>query len=336
MYQKYKFLLIITHHFNIGNNLVKYSISTKLYELGYIPYIIGAYYKNLHYDISFIKNYTNLIIVNNFSEIKRNDYDILMVNSDQIWRKKYLEIFYDFAFLCFSRNWTIYKFVYGASLGTSKWNFNKTEEDLVKDCLKSFKGISVREKGAVNRVEEHLGFKPVFVLDPTFLIEKKYYINLINDYKDFNFDNKNYIFTYLFSEEKEIKKFINDSAEQLHYKVFRVKQNHKNSVKKFLYGIYNCKAVVTNSYHGTVFSIIFRKPFVTFIYKDGNNERFDSLIEIFGIGNRIMEYNKKPSISLLTEPLNFNNKLFASLRKISINYLKKNLNNFKNNNGFYF
>ena len=132
----------------------------------------------------------------------------------------------------------------------------------------------------------------------------------------------------MFSEEKEIKKFIHDSAIKLHYKVFQVKQNHKNSVKKFLYGIYNCKAVVTNSYHGTVFSIIFGKPFVTFIYKDGYNDRFTSLKQIFNIEDRIMEFNKKPNINLLTTPLNIEQNSFDSLKTFSINYLKKNLNNY--------
>lgn len=347
MKKNYKFLFIIAflfytsnkktkkigviglpHHHNIGNNLVKYAISTKLIELGYKPYIVGAYYKKFHFDISFIKNYTNLRIVKNFSEIKRNDYDILMVNSDQIWRKRYLKYFYDFAFLYFARNWKITKFVYGASLGSNIWNYNKTDEEIAKECLKNFTGISVREKGAVNIIQKHLGFKPVFVLDPTFLIRKEYYIGLIKNYIDFNFLNKDFIFTYLFSEEKEIKKFIHDSAIKLHYKVFQVKQNHKNSVKKFLYGIYNCKAVVTNSYHGTVFSIIFGKPFVTFIYKDGYNDRFTSLKQIFNIEDRIMEFNKKPNINLLTTPLNIEQNSFDSLKTFSINYLKKNLNKY--------
>ena len=169
----------LPHNCNIGNNLVKYAISVKINELGYKPYIIGAFYL-LNDDISFIKKYTNLVIIRNFSEIKKNDYDILMVNSDQTWRKKYLTIFYDFAFLYFARNWKIYKFIYGASFGSSIWKFSKKDEEIAKSCLKSFKGISVREIGAVNRTKKHLGIEPIFVLDPTFLIDTKYYLNLIN------------------------------------------------------------------------------------------------------------------------------------------------------------
>lgn len=326
----------LPHNDNIGNNLIKYSISIKLSELGFIPYIIGLYYEQYHYDISFIKNFTNLIIIKNFSEIKRNYFDILMVNSDQVWRKKYLDIFYDFAFLYFARNWNIYKFVYGASLGSSKWKFNKTDEEVAKICLKSFQDISVREIGAVDRIKKHLGFKPIFVLDPTFLIDTKYYINFANSYMDNNFINGDYIFTYLLSEEKEMVRFIEDSAIKLNHKLFQVKQYYKNSVIKFLYGIYNCKAVITNSYHGTVFSIIFRKPFVTFIHKYGNNDRFDSLKTIFNIGNRIFEYNERPNFNLLTLPLDIDQNLFDLLKTKSIDYLKKNLRHFKNMKYFSF
>ena len=54
-----------------------------------------------------------------------------------------------------------------------------------------------------------------------------------------------------------------------------------------MYGINNCKAVVTNSYHATIFSIIFKKPFLCFVPKNGANARFDTLKEIFNIKNRI-------------------------------------------------
>ena len=258
-----------------------------------------------------------------------------MVNSDQTWRKKYLEIFYDIAFLYFAKNWKIYKFIYGASMGSRKWKFNKTDEQIAKFCLKNFYGISVRERGLIKKIRYYLGFKSVFVFDPTFLIEKNYYLKIINNYSDINFINSSYIFTYLFSEEEEIIKFIKDSSIQLNFKIFAVKHFHKDSVKKFLYGIYNCKAVITNSYHGTLFSIIFNKPFITFIYKNGNNERFDTLKEIFNIENRIIEFGKKPNINLLSTPLNIEQNIIDSLKYKSINYLKMNLKNYKNINKIF-
>lgn len=147
--------------------------------------------------------------------------------------------------------------------------------------------------------------------------------------------NKNYIFTYIFAREKQIFMFINDSSIHLNYKIYDVKPYHKNSVKKFLYGIYNCKAVITNSYHGTVFSIIFKKPFVSFINKSNSIDRFNSLRQIFKIDNRIFLSNQKPNISLLTTPLNIDYNRINILKAKSIDYLKKNLNNYKEKKKYF-
>ena len=341
MQNKFKYLMIIfflilnkkkkkigiiglSHNNNIGNNLLKFAISIKLYELGFIPYIVGLFSNKSNNDISFIKNNSNLRIVRNFSEIKRNDYDILIVNSDQTWRK-FSNTFYDIAFLLFAKNWKIIKFVYGASLGYSIWKFNKRDENIAKECLKSFTGISVREKNAVYLIQKHLHFKANFVLDPTFLIDEKYYLKFINSYEDKNFSNQSYLFIYLFSQNKKIKNFIEISSKKLNYKIFKVRKSHKNSVNKFLYGIYNCKAVITDSYHGTIFSIIFDKPFVSFFSKEDLNDRFISLKELLHIENRFIEYNKTPDFNLLTTRLKFDKKLLNSLKTESITYLKKNL-----------
>ena len=241
----------------------------KLSELGFKPYIIGTLFNN--FDISFLKNNTNCIIINNsFNEIKENEYDYLMVNSDQNWRR-FDKNFYDYGFLRFAQNWTIPKFIYGASLGYSKWYFTEKDTIFMKNLLQNFTGVSVREKGSINLVNKHLQIKPLFVLDPTLLIDKKYYLNLINNYKKKS--NQNYLFVYLLFKESNIV---------------------------------NCKAVITNSYHGTIFSIIFNKPFVSFIFKNSPKERMISLKNAFNIQNRIFEYNIFPDVNILKTPLNIN------------------------------
>ena len=344
----------LVHGANIGNNLLKFAIFIKLSELGFQPYIIGVY--NLKSDISFINQTTNLIIIKNFSEIKKNDYDILMVNSDQTWRKfrKNNKDFHDYAFLKFSKNWNISKFIYGASLGIDYWEFTKEDEIIAKECLKDFSGISVREIGSINLVYKHLGIKPIFVLDPTLLINKKYYLNIIRNYKSNIRKHSKYIFTYLFSKKYQIKNFINQASDNLKYEVFSVTVKTPNNIQKFIYGISHCSAVITQSFHGTLFSIIFNKPFITFInyseiiqegkknlkgfieftsqlcklFNDDKNnaiERFISLQKLLKLENRFFYYNEIPNISLLTTPLNIDYDLLNALKIKSINFLKKNL-----------
>lgn len=319
-------VISLRHDNNIGNNLLKYAISIKLSEFGFKPIIIGTHYKN--YDISFLKRKTNLIIINkNFSELKEKDYDILMVNSDQTWRR-FDKYFYDYAFLKFAKNWSIPKFIYGASLGYHDWRLTKRDEKMAKLLLKDFKGFSLREKGSIKLVKKHLGIEPKLVLDPTFLIDKKYYLNLLKIFKNNQFIKKDFIFIYSLKRKKKMLLYINMASKALGYDIYKLKMNNKYSVENFIYGIINCKSVITNSYHGTIFAIIFNKPFITFVAKNSTKERFYSLKEIFKIDkNRFVEVEteKMPNINVLTRPLNLNNNIFDLLRERSIKYLKNQL-----------
>ena len=314
------------HHANIGNNLVKYAMFIILSKYGNKPEIIGT--NRGKFKLSFLKKNVNFRIVNNFSEIKQKDYDILIVNSDQSWRK-WNNDFYDIAFLKFAKFWNIKKFTYAVSLGFNKWKYSKEDEKIAKQLLKNFTGISVREKNSVTLIKKNLGINSIFVLDPTLLIDKKYYLKIIKKYTN-SYINDNYIFTYKVTFAKRSKYFflmeglIKNASRIFNYKIFNVNLYEKDSVEKFLYGIYYSKAVITNSFHATIFSIIFKKPFISF--RTNDDERLNSLRESLDLKTRIIEYNKKPDIDLLNKPLYFNKFKFNFFKKISIKYLKNNLN----------
>ena len=227
----------------------------------------------------------------NFSEIKEKDYNILIVNSDQTWRKWNTD-FYDIAFLRFAKDWNVPKFIYATSIGFNKWSFNKTDENLAKILLKNFTGISVREKSLIEFIKKHLGFKAVYVLDPTLLIEKKYYLKIIEKYKNGVNLNNNYLFTYRINHtilKNAMNSLISKAQKKFGYALYNADRNDGEYIETFLYGIKNCKAVVTDSFHGTVFSIIFNKPFITF--KRKNDERLKTLGNLLGIQKRILNYD---------------------------------------------
>ena len=314
----------VRHSVNIGNNLIKYAISLILKELGFIPYIIGTKIHNCN--IKFVEKNTNLVIIKkNFNEIKEKDYDILMVNSDQTWRK-FDKHFYDYGFLRFAKNWNKKKFIYGAS-GIEYWNFDKKEIKIIKNLLKNFSGISVREKGSVNLVEKYLNIIPEVVIDPTLLIDKKYYLYLIKDYPNNNYNN-DYIFIYSFSTYKNfqaMKNFVNKPSKILNYDIYEYPYNNRSIVEDFIYNISNCKAVVTSTFHGTLLSIIFNKPFITFTFNNKGKERLKSLGKLLSVENRFFNKNGKPDVNLLTIPLNVNYSIIKELRNKSITFIKKNL-----------
>ena len=252
-----------------------------------------------------------------------------MVNSDQTWRK-WDQGFYDIAFLRFAEKWKIPKFIYGTSLGCEEWKFNKEDEEIEKHLLHNFTGISVREKSSVELIKKYLGLEVQYVLDPTFLINKKIYLELIKDYKSEiikEINNDKYIFVYIIIKSKHIESYLKYASNQLKTKIFYVNIFSKNQVLEFLYGIINCKAVITDSFHGTVFSLIFKKPFVSFINKINDHSRFNNLDEIFKINHRIFDLNSTPPISLLNRPIYYNPRKIISLKRASILYLKHNLYN---------
>ena len=280
-------------------------------------------------NLDFLKRNVKLKEINkNFSELEKKDFDILMVNSDQTWstivQKEFL---FDYGFLHFAENWTIPKFVYGASLGIDYWQFSKDFDEKAKKLLNDFSGISIREIGAIKLVENHFNIKPIFVLDPTFLIDRQYYINIIKNYKkNFNFKNR-YICVYELDNNNIINEFIKESTEKLNYQVYNISLDSPKYIEEFIFCINASKAVITDSFHGTVFSIIFNKPFISFINSKRGRDRFFSLNQTFNLKNRVIfpTNNSKPDFKLLSISLSINQTKLNELKNISINYLKKNL-----------
>ena len=316
--------------YNVGNILVKYSMFKKLEELGFNVTIItpGKFGKK---ELIFINNTfnRNLYLINNsFSdELKERDFDYLLVNSDQTWAYSSSKYYYDIAFLKFAKNWfKVKKFVYATSIGRDRLHFKTiSDNSTIKELTRNFTGISFREIGAVKLFKKYLGIKGVFLLDPTLLIDKQYYLNEIKEYKGNLKSKEKFIFVYQLDTNEIINRFIEDSSKKLNYKVFRFKFYRPDVIESFIFGIYNSQCIITDSFHGTIFSIIFNKPFISFINKDRGKGRFDSLKEVFNLNNRIIYHLNQSNIdiNLLIKQPNINQTLLNHLRNISINYLKK-------------
>ena len=317
---------------NIGNFLVKFAMFKKLEELGFNATIIAPNKKidPLEVNRTFLDRTINshLLITNeNFSDIKENDYDYLMVSSDQTWAFYNSKFFYNVALLKFAEKWNVKKFIYAASTGRYNWFFKKSDEALFQHLLTNFTGISFREKGMVKLLKEHLDLKSEFVLDPTLLLDKQYYLNEIKNFTSKFSPEEKFIFVYQLDNKFVITKTIRDACEKFNFKVYKLNLSRSDLVESFIYGINNSQAVIADSFHGTVFAIMFNKPFISFSNLNRGKARFDSLKEVFHLRNRIIEPFRyaKIDINLLLEPPNINQTLFNEIRNFSINYLKKNL-----------
>ena len=312
----------IFHCSNVGNILIKYAISVVLKKMGCIPYIIATNQEKFNLD--FLNKTTNLITINEFSEVKREDYDILMVNSDQTWNK-YDKNTFNYGFLQFAENWNMTKFVYAASLGHDYWFYSPKENDLAKRLIKQFKGISVRERGSIDLIKQHLGITPEFALDPTLLLDKKYYLDLVKKFSNKTSDNEKYIFLYQIARNFKMQRFIREAESKLNYKIYKYNLNKNMIIEDFIFYINKSQAVITNSFHGTVFSIIFNKPFTTFYAKNQAVERFNSLSNFLQVKNRINSPSKIPQLDLLIIPPNVDYSIIKEFRAKSLKFIKKNL-----------
>jgi len=312
---------------NVGNILVKFSLYKKIKELGFHPTIVASV-SSPEVNIDFLKRTTNLKVINKaFSELNEKNYDYIVVNSDQTWvyfDKKY---FYDIAFLAFAKNWKIPKFIYGASIAHDKWFYTKEDEEVAKKLLKNFTGISFREKNLVRMAKKYLDINGVFVLDPTLLLDKKYYLNEIRYYHSKLKSTDKFIFIYQLDNNPILEEVVKESVKKFDFKIYKHNLNKDDYIESFIFGISKCQAVITDSFHGTVFSIKFNKPFLSFINRFRGKGRFDSLKEVFNLENRIIDtiYNNTIDINLLNTPLILNNTLYFELQNFSMNYLKRNL-----------
>ena len=140
-----------------------------------------------------------------------------------------------------------------------------------------------------------------------------------------NINKEDYIFVYHIGTNKYITNLMETAKKKLNLEINYFHLNNQSSVTNFLFSLINSKAVISNSFHGTIFSILFNKPFIS-IYSKGRKKRFNTLSYLFNISERLLMLGQKPNLDLLKQPLNINYELLNMHKQKSINFLKKNLN----------
>lgn len=279
--------------------------------------------------LNFVNKYFNLskVCKNKKDLTKLNDnYDTFIVGSDQVWNWGYnLKYLY---FLDFVKN-SKKKISCAASMIFEKFNQGENVKTAIEYYIKRFDAVSVRELDNVSVCKNEFNVDATCILDPVFLIDKNVYENL---YKQSNKNlSKKFIAVYVFEYDNNIAKFVNKIATENDYEI--VIMNRGESIEDWLYYIKNAELVITDSYHGTCFSIIFEKQVLPLTNTHGNS-RFYSLLSIIGLENRIIE-NKKDfnKISnLINENIDYEkiNKILEKEIEKSSKWLKSATNADKN------
>lgn len=246
------------------------------------------------------------------------DFEAYIVGSDQVWRKniahKYLRTMF-FDFLEESKN---YKMIaYSASLGSDINELEDAEIHSLSSLYKRFYSVSVREDSALKLLEEYHWTNPKaeHTLDPTLLLEKEDYISIVDTAKTESSNGT--MFCYILDMDENKQKFIDEFSEEKKMLPFYISINNKNksvTIEQWLRSFMDAEFVVTDSYHGFLFSIIFNKPFYLFKNKTRGNSRFDSVCKMlqvdlksehqdWSIINRQKDYWKSKSIAFLYSSL---------------------------------
>ena len=196
--------------------------------------------------------------------------------------------------------------------------------------LREYDALSVREEEVQGFLEEKLQRKVHTVLDPTLLIDRQLWMQLIEGSANRSDD---YLVYYDVAQNSLSRKIAKTVANHNQYSVVKFNQIkspiHKTEYLSdagpvdFLNSIYNARCVVTSSFHATIFSILFHKQFVAALHPT-TGERVKSLLTKLGLADRIVyEYNDKVT-ELMKQTIDYASvdlKL-SKLQEESIDFLK--------------
>ncbi|NWK49271.1 polysaccharide pyruvyl transferase family protein [Acinetobacter sp. SwsAc7] len=342
---------------NMGHDVVTLNYQWKKRSfLRYILVTIRNYIFNRKEGVPFFpseqifreKNHTDFIEKNIirseiiFSEndllnhFKKNNYDVVIVGSDQVWRVEYSPNIEHF-FLSFIDH-SIKKIAYAASFGIDKWQFSAKETEKIKLWLERFDNISVREKSALLLCQDFLSVDVEHVLDPTLLLTKDDYLQLTASVPV----SGEKIFTYILDDTEDKKNIVNLIANKLKLATFTKQplktrkdeifvKNKENylypEIEEWVASFRDASFIVTDSFHGMVFSIIFNKPFVVINNSSRGSARFISLLDELDIKNRLFDCVEDISLDLIVRDLDYKeiNKRLEDARIFSKKFLKISL-----------
>lgn len=141
-------------------------------------------------------------------------------------------------------------------------------------------------------------------------------------------DKKNSIITAIENKLDLTSFFCQPKTSILNPKSFNIEDYVYPKVEEWIKGFYDAKFVVTDSFHGTIFSIIFNKPFVAIVNKERGASRFESLLNLLGLQDRLVYNNDKKIINELIEtPIDYKevNDRLIKLKESSLNFLVKHI-----------
>ena len=219
------------------------------------------------------------------SELKFHvDFDVFIVGSDQVWRKNIAHEYLSAMFLDYLDTSTNSKRIaYSISLGTDENELSSDEINNLTPLYKQFSNVSVREDSALELLKLYGWTLPMaeHTLDPTLLLRKEDYLSLIE--RGNTVASTGDMFCYILDISETKRKTIDKIANMKGLCPFYISLDNLKSIEQWLRSFVDAKFVITDSYHGFLFSIIFNKSFYLFNNTTRGNSRFESVCRMLNI-----------------------------------------------------
>lgn len=277
--------------------------------------------------------------VYNIKNVKEcvSDYDAFITGSDQVWN-----------FICYNPGFYLdfvpsekIKFSYAASIAAD--DLSDEQKNIFKKSLADFNDISVREKSAADLLRDISPKKPFVAVDPVLLLEKDDWDKLSDEQSIC----EPYVLCYFLGINKNSRKLAKKFAKKRNLKLISIpmlnggmsfvdkglgaKLCYDVGPKEFISLIKNAEYVFTDSFHATVFSIIFNREF--FVFKRSKNDQMGSrlvdLLTMFNMKDRFLGTKEKENLLYINnlESIDYNQEFndFISRKEKSEEFLLCNL-----------
>ena len=291
---------------NYGSTLTNFALYRYILSLGLSVAMVSPPNFDRKYAGEFNKRYgyrmTAKYALQNMKE--NNKYiDTFIVASDVLW---YYDAFIKtgYFFMLDFVDADKRKISYATSFGNTERFFPQEEILKVHTLLNRFDNVSVREYEGVEICKNRLGVSATQVLDPVFICDKANYDELADNAE--RKTKSRFLFAYMLDPAQEKAEILGKIAKKLHLQLVTITDKQFNaeekvkilrkygiiehaSIEELVYHIKNAEFVITDSYHGMCFSLIFRKTFLALVNRARGASRFDTLAEDFKIKERMLE-----------------------------------------------
>ena len=269
--------------------------------------------------------------------VSSQPFEAFVVGSDQVWRPKNVPDVCHYFLEFVPMNSPVKRVAYAPSFGTGEWEYNEEQYKICKKLISRFNAISAREDSGVELCKKYFGVDAKLVLDPTMLLSKDDYLNLLDD-KEVRKEKK--LSYYYLDESEEKMTFMNSIANNLGLKSHRINTKTENrnakiqdriapSIEDWLGGFVKSEFVIVDSFHAMVFAILFNVPFIVVANVARGMARFTSLLDLLGLSDRLVKDVTKAPLPILTQQIDWErvNSILDKERKRCSGFLNTALRN---------